>query len=467
MKKKNRNHGPTHELDSPVKLLFGLYQCQHHLSFLTGDAENHRRKPFEGMVQKLDHYFLPALPNWNQNYRTKCHETNERWRQEQIGNLTEHYQWCVEALKGSISAYHLTSSELISNLNQAKKWAKQHFKRKFRNKVFDKIDQIAGDLVSYTVSESGTKKPNTNTNFKPQTKTKQVLESENPKPVSQSQKPSTSGENKTQVKTKQVIKPAAPSTPSRKRGRAPTPESSPVSTPETSPVQTQTPKRSKRLSYADKAASPPSVTNNTRSDPTPAVTKFRSLKREERGLNMHSVWEIPKLTKDILVIGDSNLSRISYVNNRNAQVISYSGLNLYTLFRIVQAFKYGPGSDNPGVKPSHVIFSVGINDRGSAEDTNKINIRKVANEAKRQFPGSKISFCLVPFEQNKFTLDEKTTLNKLNDEIKSLCNNKKEEFLNCIDRISPKQFSTARNDKIHWTENCANAIIEHILNNLN
>ena len=443
MKKKNRNHGPTHEMDSPVKLLFGLYQCLHHLSFLTGDADKNRRKPFEGMVEKLDCYFLPALPNWNSLFRKKCHDTNERWRQEQIGNLTEHYQWCIEALKGCISAYHLTNTEFISHVNQAKKWAKQHFKKKFRNNVFNKVDQMAGELVAYTISESVAKRPAPKINNKTVTKPKSVIE-----PV----KPSTSNGTTNQVKSK----PAAPSTPSRKRGRAPTPD--------TSPVQAQTPKRNKTLSYADKAASPPSSPTETRPTPTPAVIRFPNLKKEQRGTNMHSVWQIPKLTKDILVMGDSNLSKISFVNNRNAQVTSYPGLNLYTCFRLLEHFKYGPNSSTPGVKPSNIVFSVGLNDRGSKETTNDVNVKKVINEAKRQFPGSKISFCEVPFDP-KLPSDQKHILNKLNAHIKTLCD--KDELCNYIETIPQRQFATSRTDDIHWTENCANAIIEHTLNHLN
>ena len=365
------------------------------------------------------------MSTWNPVYQEKCQATNERWRQEQIGNLTEHYEWCKEALKGCISAYRLTGLELITNMNQAKKWVKQHFGKKFKKNIFDEVDRQVGSLINYTISESTAKSPSLNSGCKINAKTKKVENTE------------------------------TPSTPSRKRSR--------LSSPETSPVQSHTPKRSKTLSYAEKANSPPSRTNTGKSKYTPAVTKFPALKPDQRGTQIHSVWEVPKITKDILVLGDSNLARISFVNNRNAQVVSYSGLKLDLLLRLLQNFKFGPKSDNPGRTPSQVVFSVGINDKELKDSTNEINIRKVMNEARRQFPGSKISFCLISFDK-KLSSNHKKTLDNLNDAIKALCD---KEELNCIPKVAERKFETVSKDPIHWTENCANATIEHIITHLN
>ena len=426
MKKKFGNSSPPQDLDSPVKLLFGLYQCLHHLSFLTGDANTGKGRIFRRKIEELDRFFIPALPTWNPLFGKKCHETNEKWRQEQIGNLTEHYQWCIEALKGSISAYNLTRSALLNHLNQAKKWAKQHFKRKFQNQTFDKVDQMVQNFIFRETTAKG--------------------------PV-----PSSSSQIRAEPKKVAEPEPVVPSTPSRKRGRR-------SSITETSPTQTQTPKRSKNTSYAEKVTSPTFRPNAKTQKSSPAVTKFPSLKPDQRGARIHTVWQIPKLAKDILVLGDSNLARISFVNKiYNAQIISYSGLKLDLLLKLLQNFKFGPKSSNPGVQPSQVIFSVGLNDRDLSDSTNGVNLKKVFNEAKRQFPNSKIGFCLIPFDSN-LPVKQRETLDNLNAAIQELC---EKENLNCIPRVPRNKFSTTLKDPIHWTENCANAIIEHTLAHLN
>merc|ERR1711875_177753 len=75
---------------------------------------------------------------------------------EQIGNLTEHYNWSIEVLKGSISSHLLTQSDMMQYLNQTKKWAKQHFKRKFPNHLFEQVDQM---VRKFTIPEHTAKEP--------------------------------------------------------------------------------------------------------------------------------------------------------------------------------------------------------------------------------------------------------------------------------------------------------------------
>ena len=423
MKRRYQNSSPSQDPDSPVKLLFGLYQCLHHLSFLTGNANPDSRQPFSRKVEELDRFFIPALPTWNSLFKKRCHETNEKWRQEQIGNLTEHYQWCIEALTGSISAYRLTRSELLNNLNQAKKWAKQHFKGKFKIHIFDKVDQM---VRNFTVSETTAKGP----------------------------KPSTSSQIQAEPKVKDRSE--VTSTPKRKRSHP--------SISETSPPPAQTPKRQKPSSYAEKTKSPTFRPNASTQKDNPAVTRFPNLKPNQRGKNITEAWKIPKITKDILILGTSNLSRISFVSRRDTQVLSYPGLKLAQMVMLLKAFAFGPKSSNPGRQPSHVILSVGINDRGLSPSTNEVELKKVIQEAKRQFPESKIGIYQQPFDQN-LSSKEKSTLKEFSDTVQKQC---KAQGLNCIPKIPQSKFAVVgRNDHIHWTENCANATVEHFFEHLN
>ena len=415
---------PPQDTNSPVKLLFGLYQCLHHLSFLNSDGRSERSRPFSQKVDKLDRFFIPALPTMNSDFKKRCHETNEKWRQDQMKNLTDHYNWCTDALLGSISACLLTKSDMMNYLNQTRKWAKQHFKRKFKNHLFEKVDKIVQNFV---ISEITAKEP----------------------------VPCSSNKIRSVAATEPVVK----STPKRKRG--------PPSSPEASPVDTHTPKRPRPSTYAEKIKSPPAKTKlfaKTQKS-SPSVIKFGPFKKVNKDTRFHEVWQIPKLTKDILVLGDSNLARISFVKRRDAHVISYSGLKFDSLLKLLQNFQHGSKSSNPGVQPSQVIFAVGINDRGLSDSTNAVNLKKVFNEAKRQFPNSKISFYSTPFD-NRLKPECKKTIENLNKAIEELCGKEK---LNCIPKVPRARFNTSSTDNshIHWTEDCANATIEHILNHLN
>ena len=408
--------------DNPVvKLVFGLYQCLHHLSFLTGGGRSENARPFARKVEELDRFFIPALPNMNCLFKKRCHETNEKWRQEQIGNLREHYEWCIDSLKGSISAYHLTRSELSDYMLKAEKWAKQQFRRKFKSHLFGQVDQ----MVQKTLF--------------PQTTAKD---------------PGSSTSSKIQAEPAKAPEPAGISTPKRKRGAS--------ASPETSPTQTNTPKQ-RRISYAEKSKSPPRRTTAQTQKNNPAVTRFPNLKGQ-RGRNITNVWHIPKITKNILVLGDSLLARISFVQRRDVQVLSYPGLKLAQMEIILKSFQFGPKSTSPGQQPSHVVFVVGINNRGLASTTNDVELKKMINEAKRQFPNAKISIYQQPFDK-KLPSNEVSTLRTFNDAIEKQCKNLN---LNCIPEIpAPKFAVVGGHDHIHWTEDCANATVEHFLEHLN
>jgi len=421
MRKRNQNSRPPQD-GSPVKLLFGLYQCLHHLSSLAGNANPGNEKPFTRKVEELDRFFIPALPSWNSKFKEQCHETNEKWRHEQIQNLNDHYEYCTEALKGAIWSYYFTPAELTAYLAQAKKWAQQTFGKKFKIAIFEKVDQMVQNL------------PTRKTTVK------------EPKPGNSKQ---------IQTKTGNAAALGETSTPKRKRGQTTSPTSSPVTD--------LTPKRPKRLSYAEKTKSPLIRPHAETQAANPAVTTNRRLEKHERGNLITEAWKIPKVTKDILVLGTSNLARVSFVNRRDAQVVSYPGLKLYMMTKLLAAFKFGSKSTNPGQQPSHVIFSIGINDRNSAPATFKTELKKLINEAKRQFPDSKISIYQQPFDQ-KLSRDETLNLTEFNAFVEQIC---KSKGLNCIPRLPKAKFAVTPRDPIHWTENCANATVDHFFAHLN
>lgn len=465
MKKIGKTSTP-HDLNSPVKYLFGLYQCLHHLSILTGGTSNGKKPLFSQKVEELDRFFVPAMSAWNSLFRKNCHDINENWRKKQIANLVEHYEYCVEALKGSISASHLTISDRLKLLNQARGWAKQTYRRKFKAHIFDKVDQMIQKLYEpkKTLEMRGNSKtsgkgPLTGTSSGSVSQRKADMTSTQTLPPAKVSVPGPSGGKTTRAK---VAAAGVASTPTKRKRSLSSSEPSPS---RSSPTLPQSQKRSKSsASYADKVKSPPPPQKCTKTNlAKPIIKRFPKLQKKQRGQGMHDVWQIPKVVKEILILGDSNLGRASKIERVDAQVVSYSGINLLKMVRLFENFKFGKNSNNPGRSPKHVVLSVGLNDKGCKPFTNEVSLNRLLSRVKQEFPGSKISLYQQPFDR-RLDKNEIATLEALNDAFRTKC---EAQGHNCIPALPKSQFKVIDNDKIHWTEECANMTIQHIFDNLN
>ena len=190
------------------------------------------------------------------------------------------------------------------------------------------------------------------------------------------------------------------------------------------------------------------------------VTCFDKLPLGTKGKKVTEYWQIPKVTKPILIIGTSNLKRIENVERNDAQILSYSGLKLGQLERMLNNFQHGNTSNNPGMKPAHVIIMAGICDMNLKFRTNKGNISKIYSAINRQFTGCKVSFCQIPMKENLFTHEQSKSIRDLNEAIQHFC---KDEH-NCIPVIEDFEVDPA--EPIHWTPKCADRIIKHIFDHL-
>ena len=506
MSRKQRQRSQD-DANSPVKYLYGLYQCLHHLSILTTDAGSGKAPLFSRKVDELDRFFMPALTSWNPYYWKICHQTNEQWRKTQIQNLTAHYEFCMDQYQGVLSSLGYPDN-LPKHMDQAKKWAKQAYKKKFRKHLFDKVELMvlklfepqslkvkascvhlalqekikklekakAKNAEKATASDPMEGLPSSNRKETPAEKeavagtssewtevTRNRRHSSVPRtpakekaPAEKKAQPKTSGEK---TGKKLVTEPEQASTPSKRKRNS---SSSETTSPQSSPKLAS--KRSKDSTYAEKLKSPNFKRNAPTQKEKPSITRFPKLKDNQRGMGMHDVWNIPKVLKDILVLGDSNLGRASFVQRKDAQICSFPGLKLQSLIKLLENFKFGPKSQNPGRIPSHVVLSVGINDRGLSPNTTNVTVQKVINKAKAEFPGSKISFYQIPFD-TRMTEEEKSNLESLNNAIES---HGRAKGCNVIPALPKQKFSLAKQtDLVHWSENCANATIDHFFEHLN
>ena len=151
------------------------------------------------------------------------------------------------------------------------------------------------------------------------------------------------------------------------------------------------------------------------------VKVFSRLNQGITGKKILNQWYIPKIVKPKVKIGTSNLARIEEVKQDDVQVISYSGLKINQLTKLVDAFQYGPNSQRPGMQPTHVSTMVGICDMDMSPKTNKIAISNLYSALKRQFPNSKLHFCQVPMKKELFSAKQRGTIDEFNRDLKLFC----------------------------------------------
>ena len=216
-------------------------------------------------------------------------------------------------------------------------------------------------------------------------------------------------------------------------------------------------------SYVNAAKSPPQRSSPPKAPRPSKITRFPSLGTEKYRVKvLLKEWAIPKISKDILLIGTSNFSRIPWVDNDSCQILSYPGMKLQNLLRLVSNFQHGIKSSDPGRKPSKILVMCGLNDRNLAPVTNEVTMKKIVKELERQFPGSKIYLAEIPYS-NALSSREKDTIEALNKVIRTLGS---KEGIESIPRIHFSKFRVG-SDNIHWTENCARIHFNHFLQHLN
>ena len=164
-------------------------------------------------------------------------------------------------------------------------------------------------------------------------------------------------------------------------------------------------------------------------------------------------WALPAIKKPLLVIGDSNLSRISSSPTEAIQIESFSGAQFHHINKILKNCEQTE-------KPDKIIISIGINNRKSNTGTTSLpEFRNMINQAKKCFPNSELYIPIINFSDH---LEEKekenlATLNEfLADQPKAIT----------IPPLSSNHFKVGY-DAIHWTTQTANAMVKHWLGHLN
>ena len=162
-------------------------------------------------------------------------------------------------------------------------------------------------------------------------------------------------------------------------------------------------------------------------------------------------WHLPEITKSILVIGDSNLSKIKEVSRSVAskiQIISYPGAKFEHLYEILKKQKTAID------QVTHVVLSIGVNNRSqSATATANKNIKSLHFQATKTFRKAQICY---PTIGNKFSsTSEMQNLTDFEGTWRGLKTT-----------ILPSLSSFQTTEGVHWTHATARGLLDRWLRHL-
>ena len=171
-------------------------------------------------------------------------------------------------------------------------------------------------------------------------------------------------------------------------------------------------------------------------------------------------WIMPQVHAPVLILGDSNLNRITRTPfNTDIQLLSFSGAKL-THFASGHLFTY------PQPQVTHVVFSCGINNKDMQQKTIDEQLRKIAARLKRFFPQAKVHIPLLnwsPMKEAKFT----DTYQMINQGILKL----DKLGITILPPLPADEFHTSFEDGVqdihHWSATTANRLLASWVNSLN
>ena len=104
---------------SPVKIMFQILQCLHHLVMLQDDANTAGpRQAFFQKAKELDRFVRPAMPT--RDLADKIKSINLAWAFEIRSTLVTHYRTQLDFLSGSLNAWNLSATDCAQAKLKAK-----------------------------------------------------------------------------------------------------------------------------------------------------------------------------------------------------------------------------------------------------------------------------------------------------------------------------------------------------------
>lgn len=407
-----------------VKTFFGIIQCLHHVFLLESQISNGvQSKAFKNKVRDLNSFVRPACSN--EKVKADIERVNSCWARDISKTLWEHYKASIFDLRNT--AEHLVSHGVdgLKAKNIAISWAQRNYRKKLNLSVLDRFNLDINDMLKTT----------------------------HPPPPPSPHRP-THGS------------PPSPPSPPQHRPQSPSPKRT-YSQAAASPVQTNSPFRTPP-SCRQQEPSPPRTRSSRAQAPPPPKSCGTAPQtkapdntyRAPNTLHKEREWKIPSIPEKVktLVIGTSNISKITSPVNDSISLMSFPGAKFFhfaSLFRNAKASGIYAHVDK-------VIFACGINDRGNnAAKTTLPSYKRACNAARELFPNAQVFFVLPNWEAS---LEDRETHNL--DQFKKLVQQDKSGSVHLIPSIPPSEFLVSH-DKVHWTAATANRLLTHWLGYVN
>ena len=510
-----------------VKQMYRFLQTKHHIAVLNSLPKNQLPPALGRKKNELDRFWKPS--GANEKFQEKIKEISFKYMEAGINLMRSHYDDISKEIEQKLDASTLSADQFEKAKNISKSWAKKNFKKKLNNQTLEKLDKLHDQIFSKRKSDLNTQPQNTEMAVQKTTEKKSMDTATNETVVKSKATASpqnTGGKqvlestasnvkaNKIELAQVTQCKTPVASTPD-KRKRVDSPPSSPdegspqlrnpskiirgdngspsqvpqpltpVSSlqkimegdnisPPTTTHQTPGGQTNKRKHVASPTCSPNSTGGITPSPSSPSEQPPAAKKAEKmspqrlsnapkksitpiRSEGPKNAWSLPKIDTKRVFLGDSNISRITKAHGSNLTVLSYPGASYYNLHMMLR-------KADPQRIVNSVVFSIGINERSNKVDTTSLpRLNKLMLEAKRVFPNAKIHLASLQWNPSKLPPSENKTLEELQSNIEKM------EDINLIPKLSSNLFKIEATDKsgIHWSKECANAMIENWINHLN
>lgn len=450
-----------------VKAFYGLLQCFHHdyrLSSTVGDSPAFLKK-----IKDLDSFVRPAGTNLKVQQKIKA--VNRTWADQINITLLEHYIDLKFELKDQITRLLSNDLDVHKAKHIAISWAQRNYRKKLNNVSLDLFNSDVNQLL-----DPGKPRTTATPTRTPPTTPVPALRGDPPllRPPGKDQPPPppradspVAGPSWAQV-VASPQGPAAATTSMEPAYQRPLPQRMPRPRRRSAGQDYVTPARGHIDTHPRQLA----LSSPTRTPGPPKDSWTQVTRRRVPVWTAHSTrskdkeWTLPTIGDAVrtIVIGDSNVNRITAPCDSTTSLLAYPGAKIQHLDKLFQRTKV----HTVHRQVDKVIMSIGINDRANnVRATTFPSFRRACNGARALFPNAQVFFVL-PNWDTALKSDVQGNLA----EFKKMVAQDKTGIVHLIPAIPLSQFlvnygNDGRSDGIHWTPETANRLLTHWLRFVN
>lgn len=399
-----------------IKLFFQILQALHHISALKLQASG--GKPTQGFqrhINNMEQFLRPAQPN--SGIFNSLHQLHLTWAKKTAELMTRHYNTQLSEILGRLTAHSLSKFQIQKFSHSGLQWGRARFGRKLSDNVITEYHNFVSSLSKIDAE------------------TPLKIKTTAPRQIT----PPQNLRKSDNVPTSNFFSPLA----TLADAVSLTTSKRPLSSPPNSPAKRLQSSPNCRKSLSISPITPPrTFADAIKTSPTFPNHKHRPINK--------SNWKLPNIIKPTLILGDSNLTRITQ-RDPNVQIEPYPGAKINHLIQLIQSYSH------QGI-PKNILFNIGINHR-SHWDRNEIvqSLQTLLRVTRKQFPKSRIMFSSLIYCNALFKTHSREACNirLFNQHINKL----KGIHVRNLSTFNgdPSGFKFAK-DGIHWMSETANDV---------